>query len=193
MPITVHQKHLLHKVNNTQYRWENLDEWQLIWNLFPLNSYCHGLMLLTLRLAPVTVDSHRSQLLFYHHSSAVFDYLKGTSQNYRRIQDTETRSHILNSPELEVTTGTYWNTLESKTHSYSQPYCVKLSHFSKGWLRENPRKCEISSPQKLVFNLEITFAEPRNLVDFITKVAYMSLEFCCLLRDLSLWLVFKVV
>ena len=85
-------------------------------NLFPLNSYCHGLMPLTLRLAPVTADSHwsltpltlrlapvtadshwaltsltlrlapvtagshRSALLFYHHSSAIFNYLKGTSQ-----------------------------------------------------------------------------------------------------------------
>ena len=107
MPIAVLQKHLLHKVNNTQYRWENLDEWQLIWNLFPLNSYCHSLMPLILWLTPLTADSLRSQLLFYHHSSAVFDYLKGTSQNNRRIQETETRSHVLNSPELEVTARTY--------------------------------------------------------------------------------------
>ena len=39
-----------------------------------------------------------------------------------------TIQHILNSPELEVTTGTYWNTLEAETQSHSQPYCVKQSH-----------------------------------------------------------------
>ena len=60
----------------------DLAEWQLIWNLFPLNSYCHSLTPLALRLAPVTADSHRSPLLFYRQSSAVFNYLKGTSQLY---------------------------------------------------------------------------------------------------------------
>ena len=33
-----------------------------------------------LRLAPVTTDSCQSLLLFYRHSSAVFNNLKGTSQ-----------------------------------------------------------------------------------------------------------------
>ena len=58
----------------------DLAEWQLIWNQFPLNSYCHGLMPFALRLAPVTADSYRSPLLFYCHLSAVFNYMKGTSQ-----------------------------------------------------------------------------------------------------------------
>ena len=55
----------------------DLAEKQLIRNLFPLNSYCHGLMPLIPILALVTTDLCWCSFLFYHHSSPIFTTCKG--------------------------------------------------------------------------------------------------------------------
>ena len=49
----------------------------LVQNLLPLNSCCHGLTLLSHRLAPVPADSHRSPHVFPRHSSASYSTRKG--------------------------------------------------------------------------------------------------------------------
>ena len=55
-----------------------LKKWQLFKKSFSLNTCCHGMVPLTLRLAPVPAGSHQSPNIFFRRSSAT--HSKGTSQ-----------------------------------------------------------------------------------------------------------------
>ena len=74
----------LHKM--TAHSMQSLSlEGQLIWNLFPLNSCCHGLMPSTLRLAPVPADLHRSPYVFTSYSSASKSSWKGPHTRIHKV------------------------------------------------------------------------------------------------------------